>query len=38
VNRDNTVVVGGKIFQIEPTRWRGTLARKSHQELEKEFE
>jgi hypothetical protein len=26
VNRDNTVVVGGKIFQIEPTRWRGTLA------------
>jgi len=27
VNRDNTVVVGGKVFQIEPTRWRGTLAR-----------
>lgn len=26
VGRDNTVVVGGKIFQIEPTRWRGTLA------------
>jgi transposase len=26
VSRDNTVVVGGKIFQIEPTRWRGTLA------------
>src|SRR5260221_3494986 len=26
VNRDNTVVVGGKVFQIEPTRWRGTLA------------
>src|SRR6202049_350325 len=26
VNRDNTVVVGGKLFQIEPTRWRGTLA------------
>jgi transposase len=25
-NRDNTVVVGGKVFQIEPTRWRGTLA------------
>ena len=26
VNRDNTVVVGGKVFQIGPTRWRGTLA------------
>jgi len=26
VNRDNTVVLGGKILQIEPTRWRGTLA------------
>jgi transposase len=26
VNRDNTVVVGGKVFQIEPTHWRGTLA------------
>jgi hypothetical protein len=26
VNRVNTVVVGGKILQIEPTRWRGTLA------------
>ena len=26
VNRDNTVVVGKKVFQIEPTRWRGTLA------------
>src|SRR6266481_5954503 len=26
VNRDNTVVVGGKVFQIEPTRWRGSLA------------
>ena len=26
VNRDNTVVVGGKLFQIEPMRWRGTLA------------
>ena len=26
VNRDNTVVVGGTVFQIEPTRWRGTLA------------
>jgi transposase len=26
VNRDNTVVVGGTIFQIQPTRWRGTLA------------
>src|SRR5216683_5092903 len=26
VNRDNTVVVGGKILQIEATRWRGTLA------------
>ena len=26
VNRDNTVVVGGTTFQIEPTRWRGTLA------------
>jgi transposase len=26
VNRDNTVVVGGKVFQLEPTRWRGTLA------------
>jgi transposase len=26
VSRDNTVVVGGKVFQIEPTRWRGTLA------------
>src|ERR1700693_6468446 len=26
VNRDNTVVGGGKVFQIEPTRWRGTLA------------
>jgi len=26
VSRDNTVVVGGTIFQIEPTRWRGTLA------------
>src|SRR5579863_5735906 len=26
VNRDNTVVLGGKVFQIEPTRWRGTLA------------
>ncbi len=26
VNGDNTVVVGGKVFQIEPTRWRGTLA------------
>jgi transposase len=26
VNRDNTVVVGGIVFQIEPTRWRGTLA------------
>ena len=26
VSRDNTVVVGGKILQIEPTRWRGTLA------------
>jgi transposase len=26
VSQDNTVVVGGKILQIEPTRWRGTLA------------
>jgi transposase len=26
VNRDNTVVVGGTVFQIEPTRWRRTLA------------
>ena len=26
VNRDNTVVVGGTVFQIEPTPWRGTLA------------
>jgi hypothetical protein len=26
VSRDNTVVIGGKILQIEPTRWRGTLA------------
>jgi transposase len=26
VSRDNTVVVGGKILQIEATRWRGTLA------------
>ncbi len=26
VSRDNTVVLGGKILQIEPTRWRGTLA------------
>src|ERR1700676_1765644 len=26
VTRDNTVVVEGKVFQIEPTRWRGTLA------------
>jgi transposase len=26
VSRDNTVVVGGKVFQIEPTRWRGSLA------------
>jgi transposase len=26
VNRDNTVMVGGKVFQIERTRWRGTLA------------
>lgn len=26
VNRDNTVVVGGKVLQIEPTRWRGSLA------------
>jgi transposase len=26
VSRDNTVVVGGKILQIGPTRWRGTLA------------
>ena len=26
VGRDNTVVVGGKVFQIEATRWRGTLA------------
>jgi hypothetical protein len=26
VNRDNTVVVREKVFQIEPTRWRGTLA------------
>jgi hypothetical protein len=26
VSRDNTVVVGGKTLQIEPTRWRGTLA------------
>lgn len=26
VNRDNTVVVGGKTLQIEATRWRGTLA------------
>jgi hypothetical protein len=26
VGRDNTVVLGGKILQIEPTRWRGTLA------------
>ena len=26
VSRDNTVVGGGKILQIEPTRWRGTLA------------
>ena len=26
VNRDNTVVVGKTVFQIEPTRWRGTLA------------
>src|ERR1700722_1816624 len=26
VNRDNTVVVGKTIFQIERTRWRGTLA------------
>ena len=27
VSRDNTVVLGGTILQIEPTRWRGTLAR-----------
>jgi transposase len=26
VNRDNTVVVGGTVFQIAATRWRGTLA------------
>jgi transposase len=26
VSQDNTVVVAGKILQIEPTRWRGTLA------------
>ena len=26
VNRDNTVVVGKTVFQIEATRWRGTLA------------
>ena len=26
VSRDNTVVLGGTILQIEPTRWRGTLA------------
>jgi transposase len=26
VNRDNTVVVAGTVFQIEPTRWRRTLA------------
>jgi transposase len=26
VSRDNTVVVGGTILQIEATRWRGTLA------------
>src|SRR5258708_27387572 len=26
VNRDNTVVVGGTVFQIETPRWRGTLA------------
>ncbi len=26
VNRDNTVVLGGRTFQIEPTCWRGTLA------------
>jgi hypothetical protein len=26
ISRDNTVVVGGTILQIEPTRWRGTLA------------
>jgi len=26
VSQDNTVVVGGTILQIEPTRWRGTLA------------
>jgi len=26
VSGDNTVVVGGKILQIEATRWRGTLA------------
>ena len=26
VSRDNTVVVGGTILQIEPMRWRGTLA------------
>jgi transposase len=26
VNRDNPVVVGGTIFQIQPRRWRGTLA------------
>jgi transposase len=26
VGRDNTVVMGGKILQIEATRWRGTLA------------
>lgn len=26
VSRDNTVVLGGRTLQIEPTRWRGTLA------------
>ncbi len=27
VNRDNTVSVGGRVLQIDRTRWRGTLAR-----------
>jgi len=26
VNRDNTVVLGHRVFQLEKTRWRGTLA------------
>jgi transposase len=26
VNRDNTVSLGNRVLQIEPTRWRGTLA------------